>query len=182
MKTVMKTFMVGGNPRNIRARRTSPFGHEIRAPILFAGVGVHDAHDEGLMITPPSKSRGAAWYQQAQARRRRSALGWCRATIGPQWSLRNTARPRRSPARRRRGRPLCPRSAHGRPLTAAAGARNRAYANDDGKGGAASSPPAINRQRRGPGVSFGVNQGTGKTPTCGVHGTHHEGLTIRMAR
>src|SRR5450759_5668982 len=37
-------------------------------------------------------------------------------------SLRNTARPRRSPALRRRGRPLCPRSASGRPLTAGAGA------------------------------------------------------------
>ena len=35
-----------------------------------------------------------------------------------QSSLRNTARPQRSPASRRRARPLCPRSAVGRPLTA----------------------------------------------------------------
>jgi hypothetical protein len=34
--------------------------------------------------------------------------------------------------RRRRGRPLCPRSARGRPLTAEDGARNREYVIDDG--------------------------------------------------
>jgi hypothetical protein len=34
--------------------------------------------------------------------------------------------------RRRRGRPLYPRSAHGRPLTADDGARNREYVIDDG--------------------------------------------------
>jgi len=45
-------------------------------------------------------------------------FGWFHTVASRQTSLRNTARPRRSPARRRRGRPLCPRSAFGRPLTA----------------------------------------------------------------
>ena len=31
-------------------------------------------------------------------------------------------------------------------------------------------------------VAFGANQRTGKIPACGVHGSHHEGLTIRAAR
>jgi hypothetical protein len=150
MKTVMKTFMVGKNPRNIRAHRTSPLGLSDRTPTLFAGERVHDPHNEGFMITPPSKIRGATWCQLAQARRRRSALGWCRAVVGRQWSLRNTARSRRSPARRRRGRPLCPRSAHGRPLTAAAGARNRAYANDDGKRRGGKRPTRHQSPKEGP--------------------------------
>jgi hypothetical protein len=51
-----------------------------------------------------------------------------------------------------------------------------------GKGWATSAPPAINHQTRGPGVAVGVNQRTYKIPACGVHGSRHEGLTIRVAR
>ena len=51
-----------------------------------------------------------------------------------------------------------------------------------GKGGPTSAPPAINHQRRAQDDAFGVNQRTGKIPACGVHGSHHEGLTIRAAR
>src|ERR1035437_3264387 len=60
-------------------------------------------------------------------------------------SFRNTARPRRSPALRRRGRPLYPHSAAGRPLTAGAGVGGRLAVFDDGQGGAKSAPPAIHQ-------------------------------------
>jgi hypothetical protein len=56
--------------------------------------------------------------------------------------------PRRSPARRRRGRPLCPRLASGRPLTAALGAGNALPAIDDAPGGAKSAPPVINHKEK----------------------------------
>src|SRR5450759_3166559 len=59
------------------------------------------------------------------------------------WSFRNTARPRRSPALRRRGRPLCPHSAVGRPLTAGSGVGGRLPVFDGGPGGARGAPPAI---------------------------------------
>jgi len=52
-------------------------------------------------------------------------IGWCHTAASPPRSFRNTPRPRRSPARRRRGRPLCPRSAGGRPLTAGVCVGNR---------------------------------------------------------
>ena len=48
------------------------------------------------------------------------------------------------------------------------------------KGGATSAhPPSI---AKGPGVTVGVIRRTGKVPTCGVHGSYHERLTIRIAR
>jgi hypothetical protein len=149
-------------------------GSTNRPPAVFAGEGVHDAREEGVHDYPgpaASKTRDATWYQLAQARRRRSALGWCRAVIGHQWSLRKTARPRRSPARRRRGRPLCPRSAHGRPLTAAAGARNRAYANDDGKRRGGKRPTRHQSPREGARRFVRRESETGKTAACGVHGS-----------
>jgi len=85
-----------------------------------------------------SGEHGGTWPDASGGRthRRRSALGakgagiaatrfvvpfYASSGVTPssrQSSLRNTAHPRRSPARRRRGRPLCPRSAVGRPLTA----------------------------------------------------------------
>jgi hypothetical protein len=49
------------------------------------------------------------------------------------------------------------------------------------KGGATSAhPPSITKG--GPGVPVGVIQRTGKVPACGVHGSHHEGLTMSVAR
>jgi hypothetical protein len=74
----------------------------------------------------------------------------CHTVTSRQRSLRNTARPRRSPARRRRGRPLCPRSASGRPLTAALGVGNALPAIDDAPGGAKSAPPVINHKEKKP--------------------------------
>src|ERR1035437_3975516 len=68
-------------------------------------------------------------------------------TPGPavKGSFRNTARPRRSPALRRRVRPLCPHSALGRPLTAGSGVGVRLPALDGGSGGARGAPPAIDQ-------------------------------------
>jgi hypothetical protein len=72
---------------------------------------------KGLMIRSTVRPNGAAGTP---------ALTWCRTVAVSQSSLRNTARPRRSPAHAGAGVGLYdPRSAHGRPLTAAAGARNR---------------------------------------------------------
>ena len=51
-----------------------------------------------------------------------------------------------------------------------------------GKGGPTSAPPAVNHQRRAQDDAFGVHQRTDKIAACGVHGSHHEGLTIRAAR
>ena len=74
---------------------------------------------------------------------------WCHAIARRQAPLRNTARPRRSPARRHRGRPVCPRSAFGRSLTAGSGVGGRLSALDGGPGGARGAPPAINQMTIG---------------------------------
>jgi hypothetical protein len=88
------------------------------------------------MITPAVPHRkfeallGPNWHRPADAVRRSAGVapslavnGRCGIRLAP-----GDRRPRRC-----RGRPLCPHSAHGRPLTAAAGARNRVYVIDDGK-------------------------------------------------
>ena len=51
-----------------------------------------------------------------------------------------------------------------------------------GKGGATSAPPAINHQEEGPGRCVRRESENGQNPACGVHGSNHEGLTIRVAR
>ena len=101
---------------------------------------VHGCNHEGFMVASELIRVGASGGTRPKCRlpqatptpcgARRDELvrghGWwtpfdpfpvrCHTVASRQRSLRNTARPRRSPARRRRGRPLCPRSASGRPF------------------------------------------------------------------
>src|ERR1035437_1990121 len=104
--------------------------------------GVHDCIREPLMTAPRLVDVGERCYL-TQVRK-------LRVTPSPalKWSFRNTARLRRSPALRRRGRPLYPHSAVGRSLTAGSGVGGRLPVFDGGPGGARGGPPAIEQGPR----------------------------------
>jgi hypothetical protein len=90
MKTVMKTFMVEEKSRNFPWCKPPSRGFSMSLWRLLAGGTLHDGDHEGFMV------RRSVRRQKDTARTR--ALAWSRTVVGRQWSLRNTARPRRSPA------------------------------------------------------------------------------------
>ncbi len=130
-----------------------PSGLAIRSPALFAGQGVHDANDEGFMVTPAQPQRkfeelrGPNWHGPVDAVRRSAGVAPSLA-VNRRCGIRLAPGDRRP--RRRRGRPLFPRSARGRPLTAAAGAKNRAKVIDDGKRRGDKRPTRHQTPNRGP--------------------------------
>ena len=91
MKTFIKPFIVGEKFEKYScASNTRLRAFSIPVARLLAGGRVHDRDHEGLTI--PSDRSHANFVA------RTPALAWCRTVAVTQWSLRNTARPRRSPA------------------------------------------------------------------------------------
>ncbi len=117
MKTVMKPFMVQENSRIL-----------LRVNDAFSEL--HDSPKSGFWLVEPFMMENMKGLMiRSTLRRTRRLERPPSLGVAPPPSVNRRCGIRLAPGGRRpcrrQGRPLCPHSAHGRPLTAAAGARSR---------------------------------------------------------